>query len=105
MFVTVFGVLAVLLNLCLFSLGLFYGLRWVRIGDRVWAYGFSLVFFVLVLVSFSVYQTRACSWVAVEYCTVFKQAGVLVLAASTCNFAIVEAFIAAMDYWENVADS
>lgn len=105
MFVMVFGVLAVLLDLCLFSLGLFYGLRWVRMGERVWAYGFSLVFFVLVLVLFSVYQTRVCSWVAVAYCTVFKQAGIIVLAASTCNFAIVEAFIAVMDYWENVRDS
>ena len=105
MLVVVFGVLAVLLNLCLFSLGLFYSLRWLRMDYRVRAYGLSLAFFVLILVSFSVYHTRVCWWVVVERCTVFKQAGIIVLAASTCNFGIVEAFIAAMDYWGNLADS
>ena len=105
MFVVVFGTVAVVLNLCLFSLGLFYGLRWIRGGDRVWAYGTPLVFFVLVLTAFSVYQTTVCSQVVVERCEVFKQLGIIIVSASTFNFAVVEAFIAARDYWENVADS
>lgn len=101
----VFALLAVVLNVFLLSVGLFYGMQWVRERRRLWAYGLPLGFFVLVLASFVAYWVNVCSWVEGSECATFRMIGVVVLAASTCDFAIVEAFVAARDYWENSADS